>query len=458
MRTSILETRIPTLFGLVLLIAGLIITSIFVKTGIIFNSGASAGQAPQNIHITNITDSSFTVSYLTTQQTTGAVSLKADTSSQTYFDDRYTQQPTTTSSLHYITIKGLQQQTSYSFTIVNGNQSFTNNGSSFTVTTGIPLTTAQPSSKVISGHIIDTDGSTPMEAIVYIKSESSQVVSTLVNNGIYTIPFNLRNQDLTSYISDSKVMQMEVLGQNKESNVTILASEVQNVPTIILSKNYDFTLSNTPIPINNNTPLKFPSIASNSAITNGPTIINLKNGQAFSDQKPSFNGVASPGANVQIIIHSTPTIQTQVQAGTSGSWTYRPSESLAPGDHTITITTQDSSGIIKSITEPFTVYAAGTQVTQSATPSATPTITLGASPTPPILPTATPTIIPIQITTAPLILSTPTPTVIQPIVYITPTSSPAITPGNSLVNTLGTTGIVTSIFGILLFLCARLLI
>jgi len=78
---------------------------------------------------------------------------------------------------------------------------------------------------------------------------------------------------------------------------------------------------------------------------------------------------------------------------------------LAPGNHILTILTKGVDGAMQTITQSFTVYAAGSQFTEpsvspiiSVAPTATPTIPVTppapASPTPTIVivsPTATPT-------------------------------------------------------------------
>src|SRR5581483_8558856 len=100
------------------------------------------------------------------------------------------------------------------------------------------------------------------------------------------------------------------------------------------------------------------------------------------------------------------------KANAQGVWTFRPSTQLSPGNHTITITTKDASGVIRTITQQFVVFASGTQVSVSAPPSASITPSITPSPPPTALPTKTTTPTPTTIT--------PTPTTVE----VTPTLLP----------------------------------
>ena len=129
------------------------------------------------------------------------------------------------------------------------------------------------------------------------------------------------------------------------------------------------------------------------------------------DSRPLIRGTALPNQKVKIKIESEVIID-EVIADSNGLWSYRPPNSIPPGQHKITIETIDSFGVSKILTQNFTVFASGSQVAEAATPSATPTSTP--------IPTTPPktTIIP---------TSTPTPTVILSIT-IPPTQIPIVTP------------------------------
>src|SRR6185312_548698 len=107
-----------------------------------------------------------------------------------------------------------------------------------------------------------------------------------------------------------------------------------------------------------NTPnIGFPSFSTNSSLVATPVITTPTKDETFSDQQPQFSGKALPNQEVTIVVHSTDAISTTVTADANGTWSYRPSSPLAPGAHTISITTKNTAGILQTIEQSFTVYA-----------------------------------------------------------------------------------------------------
>jgi hypothetical protein len=152
---------------------------------------------------------------------------------------------------------------------------------------------------------------------------------------------------------------------------------------------------------------------------------------------------------VKITIHSDQAVQTTVKADQNGNWDYRPSSNLSPGTHTITIQAKDNSGILKTITQSFVVYASGQQI--NPPPSGSPTPIVSVSPTNIPSPTSIVTLIP----TITLIPST---TITQTQGGITITVSPKkpLPPtGNPSVMTAGIVGAVVTLIGGLMLLLTR---
>lgn len=471
MRGTIWEKRIPTLLGVFILVIGLITTSFLVKSGIIFIGKAGPKETPENIRITNISDNSFTVSYITKDSVLGSISITKDNEPNTYIDDRDQQTDNVKPyKIHYIAIRDLRPSTKYSFTITSGSTIFMNNEKPFEVTTGNTISdnSNKPSSqKPLVGKVILPDGTNPKEAIIYVAIENTQALSTLVrSDGSYILPLNSAyDQNFISYasFSEESIIKILVLGESSESNVQVLAKQINPVPIITLSKNYDFTTNNysasssaeTTIPLVQSS---FPSFSASPVSNKNPEIATPRINEAFSDQQPLFKGTASPSATVKIIIQSPGEIQDQVTADANGRWSYRPSQKLSPGPHTISIITQDKFGILKTIKQSFIVYASGEQVSQSATPSATPIITLTPTTTPALTISLTPTILPtsvVSLTPTSIITLTPTPT-ISPIAIMTkPTTKKPDSPGNSSAIITAVGALATTAIGIFLFLLTR---
>ena len=469
MKKTIWDKRIPTLLGMLLIVVGIGLTSFLVDKGVIFIGRASPATNPQNVRITNITDNSFTVSYNTDAQVIGSLTYGKDQNlGQTALDDRDQQTESLVNhKIHSITVRNLSSATKYFFSITSGQDKFLNNGVPFETVTGVNVANPPSEQKPIVGKVVMPDGNTPSEGIIYITTDNSQVISSLLRgDGTYLIPLNsVRGQDLASYLDFSTVksLKMLIFGDGLSSNVSLSINQINPVPTVTLSQNYDFATGIQPIASSSaqeNTIESFPSPKPNgNASSKTPEILAPQENQSFSDQQPLLKGTAEPNETVKIIIHSDAQIQTQVTADANGNWSFRPTTPLSPGQHTISITTKDINGILRTITQTFTIYAAGSQVNPVANPpTATPTPL--ASPSPSATPTPTPTPTPIPtVASTPTASATPTPTP-TPIPTVASTPTPSIAPplapgGNSpgpdgKIITLGLLGGVLTIIGAML--------
>lgn len=440
MKKTIFDIKIPTFAGIFIILIGILTTSFFTQKGVPFISRASTSDTPQNIRISNIFPTSFTISYTTPEAVLGSITYGlTEKMENTVSDDPEENNPILPKTLHMITVKNLNPQTQYFFSIISGETTYLDNGKPFAITTAPNITTPVKESRQVTGTIIFSDD-TPKEAIIYIATKDSQTISAKVDkNSKYNISLkDMRDKTLNNYatITPDTNITMLMVGNNTQSNVTVRANQTNPVPSIILSKTYDFTINDSPIA----TPASsaqsgFPDLpASPSASTiKTPQIASPKNEESITDTKPMFKGVASPSADVIIEIHSDEAIKESVVADKNGSWTFRPKQPLSSGDHTITMTTRDQFGILKTITQSFTVYAQGSQVGQSATPSATVIPQTTTSPTPTtIQPTPTPNVISLTptLTLTPTLMPTNTPI---PTTQMYPPIEP---PGNSSLFTL----------------------
>jgi hypothetical protein len=471
MRKKFWNKRIPTLLGILLITIGIGITTFLVNQNLLLRSNASETEQPQNVRITNITDNSFSVSYETGTQVIGSLNYGKDNKlGQQALDDRDQQTGSLVShTAHNITVRNLDPQTKYYFSITSGQNNYTNGEKLFEVSTGSKLSDSPPQQNPISGKITLIDGTAPKEAIIYITADNSQVISTLVKtDGTYILPLNsLRTNDLSSYYTfpDNANVKMLVLGDSLTSNVSLSINQISPIPAIILSKDYDFRENQSSANIIPQTIASFPSFSSTSSASQ---ILMLKKNQEFTDQKPEFKGTAAPREDVKIIIHSDQAVQTTVKTDSSGNWNYRPANDLTPGNHTITIQAKDSSGILQTITQSFVVYAAGQQVLPaviSGTPTPTPTPISKSKMTP----TPTAKITPIKnVSLSPTIALIPTPIInsasnISPILtqtqtkggtILNPTKTPLPPTGNPSIITAGIIGAAIASVGSLLLLLA----
>lgn len=435
--------RIPTLLGIFLISIGIGITTFLVNQGTIFRIGAAPSNTPKNINITNISQTSFTVSWLTDEKVIGSINFgETKELGQTALDERdQLSKDLQVYNMHSVTIQNLSPSTNYYFSITSGADAFLNNGEVFAVKTGEEISENPPDQIPLSGKVITAEGGPPTEGILYLSIDGAQKTSILLkSDGTYLLPLNsLRDGAFSSYfpLSEKNLLNIEVFGNNLVATAKVNINQIDPVPLITLSQNYDFSEneeSEEPKPTENIPNL--PTIE--KAVSSDPTIENPSKDEKFSDQQPEFSGSANPNESVSIEIHSDENIKTQVTSDSNGNWAYRPTKPLSPGEHTITVTTKDKSGILKKITRSFTVFAAGDQVSESATPSATPIFT----------PTPTPTGIPI-----------PTPT-IEEVLELIPTQiaspSPSIPPtGNSSTLLIGIISIALTALGFFILLSTR---
>lgn len=427
MQNSLLHKRIPTLLGLILLGVGFFAINFAVTHTTFFTTKASPSYAPEEIRVTNLTDTSFTVSYTTKESVLGTLSFGSTPSGgKVALDDRDQQSGNPQPYLvHHITVKNLSPNTTYYYSISSADKSFIDTDKPFTVKTLDQLSQNPSRQPPIVGTVANPSGNTD-NTIVLLVTDGAQTLSTMVKaDGSYVMPLNaLRTSDYSSYITftDTSIIKILVENPDGKSTVSVLASQINPVPQISINNSYDFTTSletsHNPIASDSADTTSFPSFSATEAGPKQPSISNPSTDAGLHDQQPQFDGTALPNSQVEIEIHSDNPITTTITANTNGSWTYRPTTKLAPGQHTITIKTKNSQGILQTITRSFTVYAEGSQFTEpsvspvqptdtptptvavpTATPSPSPTTTPIASPTPTLSPTATPTPIPVAPTT-----------------------------------------------------------
>lgn len=446
MRRTIWSKRIPTLLGILLIVIGIGITSYLVKTGVILTSKAGPSETARNIRISNITDNSFTVSFTTEEAVIGSLNFGKDKNlGHTALDERDEQGILREHKIHYITVKNLDPSSDYYFSITSGSNEFLQNDEPFSLKTA-PTAPGSKAfiEKTVKGKIVLPNGDSPNEAIVYLNSDNSQTISELVKDGgSYSISANfLKTEDLSSYFtfSDETIFRLLVVGEGSLKSNAKFNSTESDLPIITLGNDYDFTQSNLET-ASSSASTSFSSLSPPQTPGKSPQINIPKNNQTFIDQQPKFSGTALPNNTVEITIRSLENIKAQVVTDVYGNWSFRPTAPLSPGSHTISIVTRDASGILRTITQVFTIFESGTQVAQAATPSATPVFT----PTPILSATPIPTVIP----------TTPASPTLAPIATITPVILPIPQPGNSSAILIGLFGIGIAVLGFFILLLSR---
>lgn len=360
---NILNKKFPAGFWFLIIIVGVILTTLLVQTGSLLRINAGPGQEPKNVAITNISDSSFTLVYTTDDSVIGTINYGSDQNNldSVALDDRdQLSQSVNKYTVHSVTVRELEPDTSYYFSITSGDKEYLNNNSLYSTKTG-SLIESQPSSSLpLSGKVILPDSSIPTEALVTVSVNGAQALSTISKtNGSYAIPLNsLRNESLDQYfgLDKSSILNIKIMSGGMSSSVNVSESQASPVPIITLSNTYDFSSQDNSSPSANKISegQAFPSIGDIPKSTE-PQILTPSSNEEFSSQQPKFEGRANANETVNVEIHSDEQIKTQVKADSSGNWSFTPTSPLSPGNHTITITTKNSEGIKQIVTKDFFV-------------------------------------------------------------------------------------------------------
>lgn len=408
--------KIPTLIGLILITFGTVITTFLVRGDTIFQIRANPSEDPKNIKITNISEDAFTITYITDDKVVGSVNYGVDPGNLDgiSLDDRdQLSQQVNKYNTHSITVRNLDPNTKYFFSITSGTKKYLDTDFKFETTTKGEISSSPSSQIPVSGKVILPNGTTPDDGLVYLKINNAQLTSTLLKEGgTYTIPLNtLRKENEDEYleINDDTIINIDIFSGGLFSSVSVTPNEISPVPLVTVSGNYNFSDS---VDKKNEATAQsegFPLFGNVSEVKDDPKILTPTFNETLNESQPTFDGTAQPNETVEIEIHSDENIKTQVIADEDGNWEYIPSKNLSPGEHTITITTKNKDGILKTITRNFIVFADGGL---SQTPTPTVKISPSSSPTPTTLTqTPIPSIID-QISPVPTLPPTGNPSVI----------------------------------------------
>lgn len=404
-----MNKKIPSIIAILVLVVGVGIGVFLLQSQQVFRLGASPTLQPKNVTITNITDTSFSVSWTTDEPAVGYLRWGNNKPENT--TDTQLQKSTT----HHITIRGLEPQTSYLFDIYVDGQKYLNNNSSWTVTTGAKLD-PPTKSRVISGKIVDQSGAPVANALVYAQAENSVPLSTTTSaDGQWFISLaNARSQDKSNYanIDDQSILELFVeAGPTGNSAAKILVINANPTPEISLGEVYDFTKTDTPE--DNSVPQadldlpkaedeevssRFEASSESLESNQNPTdekvsIVSIEDGEVIYTQKPEFFGQGPANETLTITVESDP-ITEDISVDSYGNWSWEPPTNLEEGEHTLTISWRDANGVLRSITRNFIVQAAEGEPSFESTPSdnlnPSSTPTPSPSPTPKTSPSASP--------------------------------------------------------------------
>lgn len=386
---------IPTIIGIFVLIVTSVIGILSVQKKQIFRLSASEDSVPQNVRVTNVSDTSFSVSWTTKKSVTsfvvwgeGPQALK-----NTEQDDLGT------GYLHTVTVRNLSPIKTYYFKINTESIDYTNNGSPWQASTGAAL---EPPSeaKSVSGTLLKVTGTAASKALVFLSVSGAAPMSTTTSdNGSFVFPISqLRTSEPSTYfnlVSDTIIEISAQGGPDGTSSAQIKYSSSRNVPPMILGQVHDFLSlpadsSDTEddyLSLNAN--LESPDDATESGesgflvdniVISTPSaktvsLDSIDNGETVNSTVPEFFGKAPAGTQITITINSEDPVVSTINVPKTGNWTWTPPTGLDEGSHKVTLTWKDINGITKSLTKNF-IVAAAKEPAFITTPSATETATL----------------------------------------------------------------------------------
>ncbi len=387
-------TKIPTLLGLLLLIVmvgGIIGSSEAISR---LPARAAPSVQPQNVQVTNLSDTSFTITWTTGTAATGILLVTTPEREITAFDQRNGDGKLTPDITHSVTVRNLTGDTEYLVKILSNGKTYLDNDKPYRIRSTSVLTTSPGNLGPAYGSVVTTENKAASSALVFLTLEGSQTLSTLVKpSGTWIIPLNLiRTQDGTSYLPSSVDRITEnllVRSDGEESSAITDTLNDSPVPSMVLGKTYDFRkqqaklIEQSPVALAAPGPKTTPVVLGTQE-TQTQYIVSLvapTEGMALTSQFPLTQGTGIPSKSVTITLGITNPISDTTMVGSDGIFRYTPKVQLAPGKQSVTIMTRDASNQPVAITHSFEILKSGTQVLGTATPSATLTPTFTPAPT-----------------------------------------------------------------------------
>ncbi len=399
--------RIPTVFGILILLGGLVAGIVLVnnRQGLLTKAGPT--ESPKNVKISDRGSNTFTVSWTTDTPVTGFIKYSENPAKITTPAGDIRDQISGSSqgyTNHYVKVTGLNAEKTVYFLIGSGSQTYDDSGKPFEVRTGKQV--IAPPEDVITGKVVGSDSSPVNNAIVYVEAQNGETISAMTNNGAWRLNLALsrdKNGEVLTYDPATSLVSIFVQAGILGSATAITnTAKTKPVPDIVLGKNLSFVDSSvatesTVLDDGATKSTGFKNItdeaspATTPEATEAGTMIITNpaiNGEMIATSSPEFAGKAAPGTTIRVSVHSAIELTQIIKADKDGEWKWTPPQDLEPGVHTLTLEYTDENNIFQKVIRTFTVLAADKAsglpaftATPSATITGTPTGTVSATPT-----------------------------------------------------------------------------
>lgn len=393
-KKGLLTKRIPTIVGILILLAGLITGVVLVngRQGILTKAGPT--EAPKNVKISNLGSSTFSVSWTTDTPVTGYIKYSENPAKITTPAGDVRDQISGNSQSftnHYVNVTGLNPSKTNYFMIGSGSQLYDDTGKPFELRTGQQV--IAPPEDTINGKVVGVDGNPINNAVVYVEAEGGQALSTMTKtDGTWKLNLALSRDSkggVLTYDGATALVSIFVqAGISGTATAITNTGKTKPVPDIVLGKNQSFvettvatgsgTLADGATKTSgfkNITEEASPVIAPEATEAAGSMIIlnPAINGEMIATGSPEFAGKAAPGTSIRVSVHSSVELTQLIKADKNGDWKWTPPQNLSPGVHTLTLEFTDANNVFQKVIRTFTVLAAdnaGGLPAFTATPSA----------------------------------------------------------------------------------------
>lgn len=236
------KLKIPTIFGLSIIVIGIAVGVFLTLREQIFISQATPNATAENITISNISDNEAVVSWQTAIPTLSFLTYgtKNPTEITQLNDSDVMLEKPTPRLFHYVTIKNLLPSTIYQFKVISG-QSASKTQEFKTATPVDSRSNSKPVIGTLSGK-----GTPATEGIIYLSIADAIIQSTVIKqSGNFLIPTsNIKSADLTSNIeiSESTIGKLSIISSGKQTNVVFKFKNTdQPLPPIRIGEDLDLT-------------------------------------------------------------------------------------------------------------------------------------------------------------------------------------------------------------------------
>ncbi len=438
MRKSLWQKQIPTILGVSVLVIALVIGTVaFTLQGgpSVFAPRASSEETPKKVKVTNVSDTSFTVSFFTDGKTAGFVKYGAEDKnlkSQASDDRDQLTGNISQYNMHHITVRGLQPATTYFYVLGTGSNKeiFDNNGTPFKITTA-KKAGSPPAAKTAYGTVLEASGGPAEGAVVYLTVEGAGEMSSLVkNSGSWAIPLSTaRTPDGSNYakFSDDQTINITVQGSSANNTTTLTTTVGKSQPVAainltgssqvaVASASAEIDETNTtgsvasgsselepatdklvaplvatssPVATGSSSLSSLSSLttSTSSAVATASSVVDLTKDEnkpiVVTTDQPTIIGKAPANIQITIEVHSETAINQTLTTDSNGAFELdiaALSKNLEPGEHTITISYVDpATGQMVTEERTFTVAenASAQKLALATSPSPSPKASSG---------------------------------------------------------------------------------